>query len=235
MLPGTIMQQLKIIWWLSKTAFERSWMWWCSLIPGKRSHWFWWNFFLCPMYPKNIKSYLGLSFKFSLINWRTLLSLLHPDATTQQYLWEDFTLAYSYCSTLNLPDLLLSFSLLICTSITVCYIERVYDTFLFVIYKHETVAWICHLPVGNKIATAQNLLKYNFRHNLFLQENGCTDFDYFFSIVLCVRETFIVYLERSNALKKSLKIHFIELQFLTYFCLIFMGKWDTVNFSFDLC
>lgn len=142
--------------------------------------------------------------------WQLLLSLLHPGATTLQYLREDFTSAYSYCSTLNLPDLLLSFSLLICTSITVCSIERVYDTFLFVIYKHETVAWICHLPVGNKIATAQNLLQYSFRHNLFLQENGCTDFNYFFSIVLYVRETFIVYLERSNALKKSLKIHFIE-------------------------
>lgn len=47
-------------------------MWWCSLIPGKRLHWFWWNLFLCPMHPKNIKRYLGLSFKFSLINWQTL-------------------------------------------------------------------------------------------------------------------------------------------------------------------
>lgn len=119
--------------------------------------------------------------------WQLLLSLLHPGATTLQYLREDFTLAYSYCSTLNLSDLLLSFSLLICTSITVYYIERVYDTFLFVIYKHETVAWICHLPVGNKIATAQNLLQYSFRHNLFLQENGCTDFDYFLPLFYMLR------------------------------------------------
>lgn len=153
MLPGTVMQQLKIIWWLSKSAFERSWMWWCSLIPGKRSHWFWWNFFLCPMHPKNIKSFLGLSFKFSLINWRTLHVLAVATLPIAPWRYNATVPTRRLHARLlvlfHSKPARLAVVVLICTSITVCYIEWVYDTFLFVIYKHEMVTWICHLHFGN--------------------------------------------------------------------------------------